>query len=146
MYKLPRALKDMLDKLYKNMPNTYHLQYNQLRTVGFIHSGLNSQMINLNRPTMHVSRVTSYKSTSIGTQISSFNSLIPAIYSAWACREIVVEVMNLIKSLDNNFLDLDTCLLNIPPPPPMPITSSSTETTSTKKSSKKMKIQDERIF
>ncbi|CEP13683.1 hypothetical protein [Parasitella parasitica] len=53
MYKLPRALKDMLDRLYENMPNTYHLQYNQLRTVGFIHSGLNSQMISLDRPTMY---------------------------------------------------------------------------------------------
>ncbi|KAI9338620.1 hypothetical protein BD770DRAFT_331337, partial [Pilaira anomala] len=68
--KLPRALKDMLDRLYENMPNTYHLEYNQLRTVGFIHSGLNSQMISLDRPTMYVSRVTSYKSISIGTQIS----------------------------------------------------------------------------
>ncbi|CAO3644922.1 unnamed protein product [Mucor hiemalis] len=128
--------------LYENMPNTYHMQYNQLRTVGFIHSGLNSQMISLDRPTMYVSRVTSYKSISIGTQISQFNSLIPAIYSAWVCRKIVVEVMNRIKSLENNFLDLDTCLLNIPPPL-TPVTSSSTETTATsKKLSKKMKIQD----
>lgn len=79
MYKLPRALKDILDRLYEKMPNTYHLQYNQLRTVGFIHSGLNSQMDTLDRPTMYVSRVTSYKSISIGTQISQFNSLIPAI-------------------------------------------------------------------
>ncbi|KAG2201227.1 hypothetical protein INT47_013038 [Mucor saturninus] len=30
------------------------------------------------------------------TQISQFNSLIPAIYSDWACREIVVEVVNRI--------------------------------------------------
>ncbi|KAG2194136.1 hypothetical protein INT47_004206 [Mucor saturninus] len=72
----------------------------QLRTVGFIHSGLNSLMISLDRPTMYVSRVTSHKSISIGTQISQFNSLIPTIYSAWAYRKIVVEVMNMTIVID----------------------------------------------
>jgi hypothetical protein len=136
MYKLPCALKDMLDRLYKNTPNTYHMQYNQLRTAGFINSGLNSQMITLGRPTMYVSRVNSYKSISIDSHISQFNSLIPAVYSAWACREIVVEVMNLVNAFENNCLDLDTCLLNTPPSP-MPVTTSSTETASSKASSKK---------
>lgn len=80
MYKLPRALKNMLDSLYGNMPNTCHLQYNQLRTVGFIHSGLNSQMITImDRPTMYISRVNSYKSISIGSHISQFDSVVPAI-------------------------------------------------------------------
>ncbi|KAI8638711.1 hypothetical protein BD408DRAFT_455639, partial [Parasitella parasitica] len=45
MYKLPRALKDMLDRLYKVVLKIDQLQYEQLRTVGFIHSGLNSHMI-----------------------------------------------------------------------------------------------------
>ncbi|CAO3643695.1 unnamed protein product [Mucor fragilis] len=122
MYRLPRALKDMLDGLYEVVLMTDQLQYKLLRTVGFIHSGPNSQMIILDRLTLYVSRVNAYKAISIGPHISRFSSVLPAIYSAWACRQIIAEVLHVVKASDKTSLDLDTCLLN-PPPFPKPATS-----------------------
>ncbi|KAG2209197.1 hypothetical protein INT47_005489 [Mucor saturninus] len=54
-YKLPRVLKDMLDSLLKEI--NFDHRSEAIRTVGFIHSGLSSTLIELNRPTKYISRV-----------------------------------------------------------------------------------------
>lgn len=51
-YKLPRTLKDMLDYLLREI--NFDDRSKAIRTVGFIHSGLSSTLIELDRPTKYI--------------------------------------------------------------------------------------------
>lgn len=52
-YKLPRTLKDTLDTLLEEI--NFDHRSEEIRTVSFIHSGLSSTLIQLDRPTKYIS-------------------------------------------------------------------------------------------
>lgn len=126
-YKLPRILKDMLDYLL------YEIKFDDrtkaIRTVGFIHSGLSSTLIELDRPTKYVSRISRCNTFTISNSVEQFGStVLPVILSTWVCREMVRDVFRIISqnkeveeddtSLFDNFLERKSL-------PAMPITSAS---------------------
>ncbi|KAG0747895.1 hypothetical protein G6F57_001719 [Rhizopus arrhizus] len=111
--KLPRRLKDMIDVLLKEID--YDNRSTAIRTVGILHSGLSCTMVELDRPTTYVSRVSRGKKIESNNKIEKFGStVLPAILSSWVCCEIVKDVLNVI--------------VKRPSLPSMPTTSSSSET------------------
>ncbi|KAG0817507.1 hypothetical protein G6F16_001076 [Rhizopus arrhizus] len=109
--KLPRRLKDMIDVLLKEID--YDNRSTAIRTVGILHSGLSCTMVELDRPTTYVSRVSRGKKIESNNKIEKFGStVLPAILSSWVCCEIVKDVLNVVR----------------PSLPSMPTTSSSSET------------------
>lgn len=131
--KLPRILKDMLDDLISRVNHDHHSS--QLRTIGFITAGLSNVLLQLDRPSRYVSRVTRSKQISISSDPSLFGTtVLPAIVSAWVCREIVADILNIVSSpltiSDPSWLD--SCL-NVVPPQPVPQTSSSSSTNEKKR-------------
>lgn len=99
LYKLPRVLKDMLDYLLQEI--NFDDRSKSIRTVGFLHSGLSSTMIELDRPTTYISRVSRSKAIAISPSVSKFGStVLPALLSTWVCREIVKEVLQIVSSGD----------------------------------------------
>lgn len=129
-YKLPRILKDMLDSLLKEI--NFDHRSEAIRTVGFIHSGLSSTLIELDRPTKYISRVSRSKTLVISNFVDQFGpTVLPVILSTWVCSEIVKEVFEIIssknKSNENDIAWFDNCLERRPLPN-MPTTSSSSET------------------
>ncbi|KAI9340358.1 hypothetical protein BD770DRAFT_372594 [Pilaira anomala] len=139
LIKLPRMLKDMMDALLKEIG--YDNRSTAIRTVGILHSGLSCTMVELDRPTTYVSRVSRSKKIEISNKIEKFGStVLPAILSSWVCCEIVKDVLNVVVNTphaDNNddFSWLDTCLER-PLLPSMPATSSSSETSRKKQKSR----------
>ncbi|KAG0975661.1 hypothetical protein G6F29_011371 [Rhizopus arrhizus] len=129
-YKLPRTLKDMLDSLLKEI--NFDHRSEAIRTVGFIHSGLSSTLIELDRPTKYISRVSRCKALVISNSVDQFGpTVLPVILSTWVCSEIVKEAFEIIssknKSNENGIAWFDNCLERRPLPN-MPTTSSSSET------------------
>ncbi|KAG1455819.1 hypothetical protein G6F55_006853 [Rhizopus delemar] len=134
LYKLPRTLKDMLDDLIETKPELR----GSLQTVGFIHSGLANTMLQVDRPTEYVTRVTRHKTIEISHSIENFGAtILLSMLSAWICAEIVNQVFQLFTSSSEeagekefswmrNYLEKQKVL-------PMPATSRSTETRSRKK-------------
>lgn len=69
--------------------------------MGFLHSGLSSTMIELDRPTTYISRVSRSKAITISPSVSKFGStVLPALLPTWVCREIVKEVLQIVSSGD----------------------------------------------
>ncbi|GAA5809293.1 hypothetical protein MFLAVUS_002699 [Mucor flavus] len=134
--KLPKMLKDMMDALLKAID--YDNRSTAIRTVGILHSGLSCTMVELDRSTTYVSRISRGKKIEIGSKIEKFGStVLPTILSSWVCCEIVKDVLNVLVNTpyaDNNddFSWLDTCLERLLLPS-MPATSSSSNETSRKK-------------
>ncbi|CAO3661210.1 unnamed protein product [Rhizopus stolonifer] len=94
-YKLPRTLKDMLDDLIETKPELT----GSLQTVGFIHSGLSNTMLQVDRPTEYITRVTKHKIIEISHSIENFGAtVLPSMLSAWMCAEIVNQVFQLFTS------------------------------------------------
>ncbi|ORE02286.1 hypothetical protein BCV72DRAFT_215585, partial [Rhizopus microsporus var. microsporus] len=58
-YKLPCTLKDMFDYLLQQI--SFDNRSTAIRTVGFLHSGLSSTLIELNRSTKYISRISRSK-------------------------------------------------------------------------------------
>ncbi|EIE89935.1 hypothetical protein RO3G_14646 [Rhizopus delemar RA 99-880] len=88
-YKLPRALKDMLGDLIETKPELTGF----LQSVGFIHSGLANTMLQVDRPTEYVNRVTRHKTIKIRHSIGNFGAtILPSMLSAWICAEMVNQV------------------------------------------------------
>ncbi|KAG2190961.1 hypothetical protein INT46_006819 [Mucor plumbeus] len=86
--KLPYILKDMLDVLLEKVE--YDDRSSLLRTVGFIHSGLSCTMVELDRPTTYISRVSRGNTIEISNSVSNFGStVLPAMLSSWICCQIV---------------------------------------------------------
>ncbi|KAI8876080.1 hypothetical protein K501DRAFT_164458, partial [Backusella circina FSU 941] len=84
LYKLPRILKDMLDHLLIQV--NYDKRLTSLRTVGFLHSGLASTLIELDRPTTYISRVKRHRTIKISKNVSQFGpTMLPALMAAWTC-------------------------------------------------------------
>lgn len=141
--KLPKMLKDMMDALLKAID--YDNRSTAIRTVGILHSGLSCTMVELDRSTTYVSRISRGKKIEIGSKIEKFGStVLPTILSSWVCCEIVKDVLNVLVNTpyaDNNddFSWLDTCLERLLLPS-MPATSSSSNETSRKK--QKSRVQD----
>jgi hypothetical protein len=129
-YKLPRILKDMLGNLLEEV--NYDQRFKSLRIVGFIHSGLSSVMIQMDRPILYISRVSRSKQIDTCNSVVRFSTtVLPAIVSAWVYREIVNEVISVISNSENDTDDsdaswLDNCLTRSTLPP-MPVTSTSTK-------------------
>ncbi|KAI8977701.1 hypothetical protein BDF20DRAFT_914007 [Mycotypha africana] len=137
LYKLPRTLKDMLDDLIVTKPELR----GSLQTVGFIHSGLANTMIQVDRPTEYVTRVTRHKTIEISHSIEKFGAtVLPSILSAWICAETVNQVFQLFTSSSEEEKDFFwmTNYLEKQKVSPIPVTSRSTETSSRRK--KKTKI------
>ncbi|KAI8072018.1 hypothetical protein BDF21DRAFT_439730 [Thamnidium elegans] len=72
--KLPYILKDMLDVLLEKVE--YDDRSSLLRTVGFIHSGLSCTMVELDRPTTYISRVSRGNTIEISNSVSNFGSTV----------------------------------------------------------------------
>jgi hypothetical protein len=95
--KLPRMLKGMIDVLLKEI--NYDNRSTAIRTVGILHSGLSCTMVELDRPTTYVSRVSRGKKIEISNKIEKFGStVLPAILSSWVCCEIVKDVLNVVST------------------------------------------------
>ena len=89
----------MLGDLIKTKPHMYI----SLQTVGFIHSGLSSTMLNVDRPTRNITRITRQEPIVISYAIEHFGeTVLPAMVSVWIATDIV-----------KIFFDI----LNVPPPP-----------------------------
>lgn len=129
-YKLPRMLKDMLDCLLKEI--NFDHRSEAIRTVGFIHSGMSSTLIELDRPTKYISRISRCKTLVISNFVNQFGpTVLPVILSTWVCAEIVKEVFEIIsssnKANENDITWFEDCLER-KTLPNMPTTSPSSET------------------
>ncbi|KAG1170218.1 hypothetical protein G6F70_007725 [Rhizopus microsporus] len=94
--KLPTTLKDMLDDLIKTKPSMYKC----LQTVGFIHSGLSSTMLNVDRPTRNITRVTRQEPIVISHAIEHFGeTVLPAMVSVWIATDIVKSTFDILNVL-----------------------------------------------
>lgn len=103
-YKPPRTLKDMFDVLLEEVD--FDERSSRLRTVGFFHSGLSSTLIQLDRPTKRISRISRCETLEINSSVSRFGStVLPVVLSVWTCYEIVTEVFTIICS--NDAVDAD---------------------------------------
>lgn len=90
----------MLGDLVKSKPS----MYKSLQTVGFIHSGLSSTMINVDRPTPNITRIIRQDPNVISHSIDHFGeTVLPAMVSVWIATVIVESIFD---------------ILNAPPPPP----------------------------
>lgn len=98
-------------------------------------------MIELDRPTTYISRVSRSKALEISNSVTKFGStVLPVILSTWVCSEIVKEVFEIISSNneanENDVAWLDDCLERNSLPN-MPTASASSET-----AQKKLKPKD----
>ncbi|KAI8636323.1 hypothetical protein BD408DRAFT_426326 [Parasitella parasitica] len=139
-YKLPRALKDMLDNLLEEVK--FDDRSTKIRTVGFIHSGLSSTLIQLDRPTKYISRISRCNTLVISNSVAQFGStVLPVVLSTWVCCEMVKEVFEVVsednKEVDTNDLGVFDNFLEKVPLPAMPTTSTSTSTERAQKRLKK---------
>ncbi|KAI7894488.1 uncharacterized protein EV154DRAFT_498856 [Mucor mucedo] len=129
-FKLPRILKDMLDCLLQEI--NFDDRSTAIRTVGFIHSGLSSTLIKLDRPTKYISRVSRCSTLKISSSVVQFGStVLPVILSTWVCCEMVKEVFKIIsqdKEVNEDDISLFDNFLERTPLPAMPATSASSET------------------
>jgi hypothetical protein len=82
-YKLPRTLKDMLDSLLKEI--NFDHRSEAIRTVGFIHSGLSSTLIELDRPTKYISRVSRCKTLVISNFVDQFGPTVLPVFFLPGC-------------------------------------------------------------
>lgn len=126
-YKLPRTLKDMLDHLLQEIK--FDDRSTAIRTVGFIHSGLSGTLIELDRPTKYISRISRYNILKISNSVNQFGStVLPVILSTWVCCEIVKDVFKIIsqdKEANEDGISLFDNFLERTPLPAMPTTSAS---------------------
>ncbi|KAG0931857.1 hypothetical protein G6F57_012002 [Rhizopus arrhizus] len=77
--------------------------YKSLQTVGFIHSGLSSTLLNVDRPTRNITRITRQEPIVISYAIEHFGETVPpAMVSVWIATDIVKNIFD---------------ILNVPPPP-----------------------------
>ncbi|KAL9548778.1 hypothetical protein MBANPS3_005521 [Mucor bainieri] len=91
--KLPKMLKDMLDVSLKKVE--YDERTAEIRTVGLLYSGLSCTMVDLDRPTAYISRVSRSQTIQISSKIEQFGAtVLPALLSSWTCCETVKEVLN----------------------------------------------------
>ncbi|CEP18622.1 hypothetical protein [Parasitella parasitica] len=91
--KVPKTFKDMLDNLCVLYPD---VPFNQLEVVGYVHAGLFSQVLRVDRPTQYMTRVTRLEPSIIRNEVSYFGtSVLPAIYKSYIVREIVQKVQNI---------------------------------------------------
>lgn len=85
----------MLDDLIEIKPELI----GSLQTVDFIHSDLANTMLQVDRPTEYVTRVTRHKTIEISQSIGNFGAtVLPPMLSAWICTEIVNQVFQLFTS------------------------------------------------
>jgi hypothetical protein len=63
--KLPRSLKDMFDELAGRVDH-------DISTIGLIHSGLSSTLLQADRPSYYITRITRYKTIDFSSDISLF--------------------------------------------------------------------------
>lgn len=103
-----------------------------IRTVGFIHSGLSSTLIELDRPTKYISRISRCNTLKISNSVVQFGStVLPVILSTWVCCEMVKEVFKIVsqdKEVNEDDISLFDNFLERTPLPAMPTTSASSET------------------
>ena len=86
----------MLDDLIKTKPSMYKC----LQTVGFIHSGLSSTMLNVDRPTRNITRVTRQEPIVISHAIEHFGeTVLPAMVSVWIATDIVKSTFDILNVL-----------------------------------------------
>ncbi|KAI9478322.1 MAG: hypothetical protein EXX96DRAFT_619247 [Benjaminiella poitrasii] len=128
-YKLPRTLKDMLDHLLQEIK--FDDRSTAIRTVGFIHSGLSSTLIKLDRPTKYISRISRCNILKISNSVVQFGStVLPVILSTWVCCEMVKDVFKIVsqdKEVNEDDISLFNNFLERTPLPAMPNTSASSE-------------------
>jgi hypothetical protein len=132
-YKLPKTLKDMLDALIEAKPEFG----GSLQNVGFVQSGFSSTMVQVDRPTEYITRVTRHKTVGVSHVIENFGgTILPSMLSAWICTEIVNQVFQIFISLaeegEENFFWMRN-YLEKRKGSPVPTTSRSNETSSRKK-------------
>ncbi|KAI8082441.1 hypothetical protein BDF21DRAFT_493175 [Thamnidium elegans] len=138
--------KDMLDVLLEKVG--YDDLFFFLRTVGFIHSGLSCTMVELDRPTSYISRVSRGNKIKISNSVLNFGStVLPATLSSWICCEIIKEILDIILS-DKEENPNDTswvikCLERpaLPNTPTTPSSSSSSSSSSINTNHKRQKYQ-----
>jgi hypothetical protein len=122
-YKLPRTLKDMLDQLLEEISSD---RSKAIRTVGFIHSGLSSTLIELDRPKRYISRISRCNTLKISNSAAQFGStVLPIILSTWVCCEMVKEVFKIVssdKEVNEDDISVFDNFLERTPLPPMPTT------------------------
>lgn len=126
-YKLPRTLKDMLDHLIQDIK--FDDRSTAIRTVGFVHSGLSSTLIELDRPTKYISRISRCNTLKTSYSVDQFGStVLPVILSTRVCCEIVKDVFKIIsqdKEVNKDDISLFDNFLERTPLPAMPTTSAS---------------------
>lgn len=84
----------MLDDLIKTKPS----MYKSLQTVGFIHSGLSSTMLNVDRPTRNITRITRQEPIVISHAIEHFGeTVLPAMVSVWIATDIVRSIFDTLN-------------------------------------------------
>ncbi|KAI7877331.1 uncharacterized protein EV154DRAFT_408694, partial [Mucor mucedo] len=63
-------------------------------TVGLTHSGLSSTLIELDRLTKYIPRISRYNTLKISNSVTQFGSTVfPVILSTWVCCETVKDVI-----------------------------------------------------
>ncbi|KAI9478825.1 MAG: hypothetical protein EXX96DRAFT_619745 [Benjaminiella poitrasii] len=91
-------LIDMIDVSFKGI--NYDNRSTAIHTVGILHPGLSCIIVELDRPTAYVFRVSRGKKIEISNKIEKFGStILSANLSLWVCCEIVKDVLNIVRDL-----------------------------------------------
>ncbi|KAI8991880.1 hypothetical protein BDF20DRAFT_846936 [Mycotypha africana] len=127
--KLPKVMKDMLDKLVISTQN----ETNNLSVFGIQTAGLSITLLAADRPTSYLTRITKVKDLSIASNVSHFTgSILPLIVLVWQLKQQILKVKNQVCSFQKGNYPkdssgwLNTCL-NHENVIVVPATSTSTE-------------------
>ncbi|KAI7889881.1 uncharacterized protein EV154DRAFT_268247 [Mucor mucedo] len=127
--KLPKVMKDMLDKLVTSNQN----EYQGLSIFGIQTSGLSITLLAADKPTPYITRISKIKDLSVSSDISHFTrSILPLIVLIWQFKQQILKVKKKVSLNQkrnypkDNSEWLNTCLEydNVVI---MPVTSTSTE-------------------
>ncbi|KAG1460890.1 hypothetical protein G6F56_005843 [Rhizopus delemar] len=127
--KLPKVMKDMLDKLVTSNQN----ESKDLSVFGIQTAGLSITLLAADKPTPYITRITKIKDLSISSDISHFTrSILPLIILIWQFKQQILKVKNQVFSNQKRNYSKDTsewlnACLNHGNVVVMPVTSTSTE-------------------
>ncbi|RCH79976.1 hypothetical protein CU097_002841, partial [Rhizopus azygosporus] len=127
--KLPKVMKDMLDKLVTSNQN----ESKDLSVFGIQTAGLSITLLAADKPTPYITRITKIKDLSISSDVSHFTrSILPLIVLIWQFKQQILKVKNQVFSNQKRNYPKDTsewlnACLNHDNVVAMPVTSTSTE-------------------
>ncbi|GAN09213.1 hypothetical protein MAM1_0250c08735 [Mucor ambiguus] len=107
--KLPKTLKDMLDFLYLNYP---HAPIDRLETIGYIHAGLFSQVLRVDRPSPYITRITRLQPATISPHVSLFGaSVLSCLHITYIVGQIVKYVQDICNDVATSSTSQDSSWL-----------------------------------